>query len=63
MGEGGFMGVRWGIKDFRTRSKLNSHACEFLFHGKAAPIGPSYQSKKSQGPDQFHPIIKLKRSS
>ena len=48
---------------FCTCANYKSDMCEFLFHGKADPIGPRHQPKKIQGSDQFHPIIKLKRSS
>ena len=77
-GRRGFYGCEMGYKRFSdasevkfarvrlifcTRPNYKSHACEFLFHGKADPISPRHQPKKIQEPDQFHPIIKLKRSS
>ena len=48
---------------FCTCANYKSHVCEFLFHEKANPIAPSRRPKKIQGQNQFHPIIKLKRSS
>ena len=46
---------------FCTCANYKSDMCEFLFHGKTDPIGPRHQPKKSQGPDQFHPIEKRRK--